>query len=224
MGVAELATALRGEARFFTFKVREADKGKVADLNELCRSSCKTFNYKNSFPSLNIMALPSRWFAATGASGSILVSDHDPSPPELSDSPSRHVSCFRLMRKGAMTIRVAVVFGLMVVCCFTEPAEAQRLTGRGLRGEIDSANAVVPPGGLTTVYVVPGDRHFVLKQACFAGGGMTLAGEAFGKIVRNGDPCTTYTPGIVISPNDALSCSNPNGVPVECMITGVLTR
>ena len=104
------------------------------------------------------------------------------------------------------------------------PASAQRISALGPSGTIRSASAAVEGESQATVFTTPGERPFVLTQACFDAGGMVLSGSTFGIIPGEMGACTTYHPGIALPRNESLLCSNPNGVVANCMITGIVTR
>ena len=117
----------------------------------------------------------------------------------------------------------ALVFGSLTLFD-ARSAEAQRLTGLGMRGTVNSASVAVPATGEAAVLTTPVERPFVLTQVCFDAGGMVLSGATFGVIPGDMGTCTTYHPGIALPRGETLTCQNPNGVVANCMVTGVVTR
>jgi hypothetical protein len=79
---------------------------------------------------------------------------------------------------------------------------------------LTTATANVPAGGTVQVYTTPVLGDFILTQFCAspdAIGGVRLNAVNFGDIaqtVNNGVSCFTFTPGVSIPKNSALTCSN----------------
>ena len=118
---------------------------------------------------------------------------------------------------------LASVFGCLFLG-YAGRADAQRLSALGMRGTVESASATVPANDTATVYTTPAGRPFVLTQVCLDAGGVVVQGATFGVIPGEMGACTTYHPGIALPRDEAISCENPNGVPVNCMVTGIVTR
>lgn len=80
------------------------------------------------------------------------------------------------------------------------------------------------------VYITPANGDFILTQFCAgpnAFGGVQLEAANFGTIAQtdNGVGCYTFTPGVSIPPNSALSCSTASFYRTTyfCMISGIQT-
>ena len=91
---------------------------------------------------------------------------------------------------------------------------------------LTTATANVPAGGTVQVYTTPVLGDFILTQFCAspdAIGGVRLNAVNFGDIaqtVNNGVSCFTFTPGVSIPKNSALTCSN-GGTSVPNIATSV---
>jgi hypothetical protein len=117
-------------------------------------------------------------------------------------------------------------------------ANAQKVNSSGLSGTLVSAGVADNSSGPAVVYTTPATGHFVLTQA--GGANALFSVPGFGQLGGTGCPPTsgpngtltfagtiplTFSPGLVLPPNTAISCS-----PVSacggggCYITGVLTK
>jgi len=83
------------------------------------------------------------------------------------------------------------------------------------------------PNQTQTVFTTPAVGDFVLTQFCTSvmNGGMRLAVTGFGSIAHTStDSCITFTPGISVPKNAAITCSTTSGPRFGeyfCMISGL---
>jgi hypothetical protein len=119
-------------------------------------------------------------------------------------------------------------------------AGAQAVKQGTLSGTVFSASGSSPSAGVDgTIMTAPASGGtFVLTQICTVGTpgannerNAQVVGAALGRIAQHyGDDtlgsCTTYTPGIAISPGEELRCvqTGASASPVSCTVTGVLSK
>jgi len=133
-----------------------------------------------------------------------------------------------LMKRKYLQALMAWALGMSL---FTV-AEAQEIKKGGLSGRIISVAVEIPANSNTPVFTTPSSRFFILTQVCTrtgAGPIPLLIGSTFGVFIL-GDVsqtegiCRTFSPGIALPQNEALSFTTANTVSARGMITGVLSK
>lgn len=131
----------------------------------------------------------------------------------------------RLMRIVALGVFVVLGPG---------SAAAQQVKHGAPSGLVLSARAeTLVTGHDATVLTIPSTGYFILTQACVTQGSASaatnLVGSTIGLIVQSwSEPCTAFTPGIVLNPGEELICHNPGNLlgltKPACLVTGVVSK
>jgi len=109
-------------------------------------------------------------------------------------------------------------------------AQEVTVSGGAVAGTIISGSIEGLPGGATaTVLTVPSRGRFVLTLICSGlRGEIPFNGSSFGFIAQTppaggSGSCQSLLPGVALSPDEDVSCTNIVGDTIHCQATGVLS-
>ncbi len=134
-----------------------------------------------------------------------------------------------MKRRGSSAVmHTSIFFGTLalVVLCLLRPAGAEvrdfgvQVNNGGVSGTLINPTVDVPEDDIAVVFVVPVDRVFVVTMICFAGG---ISGDTIGLLRSGSKSCNSFTPGLLIPPEETLTCDN-RGADQPCLLVGVLVN